>query len=114
MATRPVVSVARLSQRDAPALQRLLDADRLQNVYMRSELRQGIAAGDWWGLHVDGELRGAVIGGSVFVPCIPRIRDAAPLEETACAVAPPRVLVVPRPAVLAMDAGMTTKRTDCY
>ena len=77
---------------------------------MRSELRQGIAAGDWWGLHDDGELRAAVLGGSLLVPCIPRIRDAAPLAETACAAAPPRMLVGPRTAVLAMHAAMTPER----
>ena len=99
-----------MSQRDAPALQRLLDVDPLQNVYMRSELRQGVAAGDWWGLHDADELRAAVLGGSLLVPCIPRLRDAAPLAETACAVAPPRMLVGPRAAVLALHAAMTPGR----
>ena len=110
MATRSALGVARLGQRDAGPLQRLLDADPMQNVYMRSELRQGVAAGDWWGLHDTDELRAAVLAGALLVPCIPRVEDAAPLAETACAAVPPRMVVGPRDAVLALHAAMIPER----
>ena len=110
MATRSALGVARLGQRDARALHRLLDADPMQNVYMRSELRQGVGGGDWWGLHDSDELRAAVLAGALLVPCIPRVEDAAPLAETACAAVPPRMVVGPRDAVLALHAAMIPER----
>jgi uncharacterized protein len=104
------LAVVRLGRRDTPALQRLLDADPLANVYMRSELRQGIEGGDWWGLHDGDELRAAVLGGPLLVPCIPRPEDAAPLAEIACRAVQPRMLVGPRDPVLALHAAMVPGR----
>ena len=110
VATRSALTVARLGQRDARALQRLLDADPLQNVYMRSELRHGVTGGDWWGLHDSDDLLAAVLAGSLLVPCIPRVQDASPLAQTACAAVPPRMMVGPREAVLALHKAMIPER----
>src|SRR5205807_2075746 len=41
---------------------------------------------------------------------IPRVEDAAPLAETACAAVPPRMVVGPRDAVLALHGAMIPER----
>jgi ribosomal protein S18 acetylase RimI-like enzyme len=103
-----VISTAlrRLTPEDAPAIAALLDADRLQNVYLRSELRLAGLAGQWWG--VDGadrgQLKAVLLGGPLVVPWIPDLDDVDRLAEALSRQQPPRMLVGPRAQVLALHA----------
>lgn len=99
MATRPALSVGRLTTSDAGSLHGLLDAQPVENVYLRSELRHGIDLGEWWGVRERDTMRAALLAGSLAVPCISRGEDAALLVSTACAAVPPRMLVGPRSSV---------------
>jgi GNAT superfamily N-acetyltransferase len=92
----------RLSPEDAPALQSLLDADPLQNVYLRSELRLGgLTRGQWWGVGAPGRLRAAMIGGPLVTPWIPDPDDADRLAE-ALAHQPVRMVCGPREQAVAL------------
>jgi hypothetical protein len=102
-----VISTAlrRLTPDDAPALGALLDEDRLQNVYLRSELRlAGLGSGHWWGL--DGArsttLKAALLGGPLVVPWVPDPDDVDRLAEAFSRQQAPRMLVGPRAQVLAL------------
>jgi RimJ/RimL family protein N-acetyltransferase len=95
-------TAVRLSHADYPALSRLLDRDPVHTVFLRSELRMNLGAGEWWGV-VDGRgLCAAALAGPLTVPWLPD-PSAAPLLAAALAQGPlPRMLVGPRPSVLAL------------
>ena len=99
------MQVRRLDHADAPSVQALLDADPVENVYLRSELRLGaLRSGLWWGATDSGAPAGIMVGGPLVVPWVP-----APEAATALAVqlghqAPPRMIVGPRDHVRALQA----------
>lgn len=98
-------TLRRLTADDAPSLAALLDEDRLQNVYLRSELRlAGLATGQWWGIDGarPGELRAALLGGPLVVPWVPDADDVERLAEALSRQQAPRMLVGPRAQVLAL------------
>ena len=92
------------------SLQLLLDRDPVQNAYLRSELRAGIAYADWWGVRDGDRLRAALIAGSLTVPSACDVSDAALLGETACVAQPPRMLVGPRDVVIALRDALLPRR----
>jgi len=102
MATGSAIRAQRLRSGDLAGVHRLLDADRVQNVYLRSELRFGLDRADWWGVRDGDRLRALMLAGPLSVPCIPDPADATLLADTACAASPPRMLVGPRPSVTAL------------
>ena len=110
MATRSAVRTGRLNWADLAPLQHLLDAEPVHNAYLRSELRQGLDGGDWWGVRDGDCMRAALLAGSLAVPCLSSRDDAALLAESACASVPPRMLVGPRGAVMALRDELTTQR----
>jgi RimJ/RimL family protein N-acetyltransferase len=101
-----VISTAlrRLTPEDAPALHTLLDAEPLQNVYLRSELRlAGLGSGQWWGIDGGaGQVRAVLLGGPLVVPWIPDLDDIHRLVEALSRQQSPRMLVGPRDQVLAL------------
>jgi uncharacterized protein len=98
-------ALRRLTADDGSALARLLDAEPLQNVYLRSELRlAGLGAGQWWGLDGHGEIRAALLGGPLVVPWLPDLDDVDRLVEALSRQQAPRMLVGPREQVLALHA----------
>ncbi|MGH7723247.1 MAG: GNAT family N-acetyltransferase [Candidatus Dormibacteria bacterium] len=103
------LTVGRVGPTEAEALQRLLDADPVHNVYLRSELRLLGTAAPWWCISDAEELRAAVLAGPLTVPCLPDPRDAPRLAEATRAHAPPHLMVGPRDAVLALH-GCTEHR----
>ena len=110
MTMHSTVHAGRLTVADEQALQRLLDVEPVANVYLRSELQHGIDAGEWWGIRDGDAMRAAILAGLLAVPCIPRRGDAPALAETACAAVPPRMLVGPRDAVLALHRALLASR----
>lgn len=102
MTTGSALRATRLNRRHGEKLATLLDSDPVVNAYLRSELRLGVDAGDWWGV-VDGDtVRAAALAGALVVPFIPRADDALPLAEALAAVAIPRMIVGPRDASVAL------------
>ncbi len=106
-------SVRRLGSHEAPAVDRLLQADPVVNAYLRSELRLGGlghaerwagGAGSWWGLDHAGELRAVVAGGPLMVPWAPRPGDAETMAATLGRQARPRMIVGLRDQVLALHS----------
>lgn len=89
---------------EARALERLLDGDPVQNVYLRSELRLLGLGAPWWCVSDGTELRAAVLAGPLTVPYVPDAGDATRLAEATRAHTPPHLLVGPRNAVLALHA----------
>jgi uncharacterized protein len=102
MATRSAVRVTRLGTAHAGQLAALIDREPVTNVYLRSELRLGFDAGDWWGAFEDDELTAVVLGWSLVVPYIPDLEAAAPLAQALTAGAQPRMVVGPRASVMAL------------
>ncbi len=101
-------ALRRLTSDDAPALAALLDAEPLENVYLRSELRLGrLGSGQWWGLDGHGEIRAALLGGPLVVPWVPDAGDVDRLVEALSRQQPPRMLVGPRQQVLALHHART-------
>ena len=97
----------RLTLDDGPAVRALLDADRLQNVYLRSELLLGgLASGQWWGIDGDhgaqNTVRAVLLGGPLVVPWVPDLDDVDRLAEAIARQQAPRMLVGPRAQVLAL------------
>ena len=93
----------RLGTDDAPALAELLDAEPLQNVYLRSELRLGaLASGQWWGVGNGGRLRATLLGGPLVVPWVPDTEDCERLAEALQRQQAPRMMVGPRDHVLGL------------
>jgi ribosomal protein S18 acetylase RimI-like enzyme len=110
VATRSVVRADRLGVADLAPLQRLLDRDPVQNAYLRSELRAGVAYADWWGVRDGDRLRAALIAGALTVPSLGDADDARLLGETACVEQPPRMFVGPRASVLALRDALLPRR----
>ena len=110
MATQSVVRVERLRSDDVAPLRRLLDADPMMNAYLRSELRLGVEYAAWWGVRQGDRLRAALLGGALTVPCLTEAEDAVRLAESACGRHPPRMLVGPRDAVIALRDAMLPAR----
>lgn len=102
MATRSALRVTRLGAAHAGELGALIDREPVSNVYLRSELRLGFDAGDWWGAFEDSELTAVVLGWSLVVPYIPDLEAAAPLAQALIAGAQPRMVVGPRASVMAL------------
>jgi predicted GNAT family acetyltransferase len=104
------LTVGRVGPTEAAALERLLDGDRVHNVYLRSELRLlGIAA-PWWCVSDGTDLRAAVLAGPLTVPYLPDPADASRLADATRAHTPPHLLVGPRDAVLALHAASAHRR----
>ena len=61
MATRSALRVARLGPAHTGHLAALIDRDPVNNVYLRSELRLGFDAGDWWGAFAENELTSVAV-----------------------------------------------------
>jgi len=96
-------SLWRLTPDDTDTLTALLDAEPLQNVYLRSELRLGgLGSGQWWGVGGDGGLRAALLGGALVVPWVPEPDDVERLAEALGRQQTPRMMVGPRDQVLAL------------
>ena len=74
----------------------------MNNVYLRSELRLGFDAGDWWGAFAGDELTSVVLGWSLVVPYIPDREAATPLAHALAASAQPRMIVGHKTSVMAL------------
>jgi uncharacterized protein len=98
------LTVGRVGPTEATALERLLDSDRVHNVYLRSELRLLGMAAPWWCVSDGAELRAAVLAGPLTVPYVPDPGDAPQLADAIRAHTSPHLLVGPREAVLALHA----------
>ena len=98
------LTVGRVGPTEAAALERLLDDDRVHNVYLRSELRLLGTAAPWWCVSDGSELRAAVLAGPLTVPYVPDPADAPRLADATRAHTPPHLMVGPREAVLALHA----------
>lgn len=110
MTIRSPARAERLRGADVEPLRRLLDADPVTNVYLRSELRTGVQHGDWWGVRQGEHIRAALLAGALAVPCIGGHDDAERLARSACAEHPPRTLVGPRQSVLALREALLPAR----
>jgi GNAT superfamily N-acetyltransferase len=102
MATRSALRVARLGPANAGQLAALIDREPVTNVYLRSELRLGFEAGDWWGAFENDDLTSVVLGWSLVVPYIPDIEAAPPLAQALIVGAQPRMIVGHRASVMAL------------
>jgi hypothetical protein len=102
MATRSALRVTRLGPAHAGQLAALIDREPVTNVYLRSELRLGFEAGDWWGAFEENELTSVVLGWSLVVPYIPDLEAAPPLAQALSAGAQPRMVVGHRASVMAL------------
>jgi RimJ/RimL family protein N-acetyltransferase len=96
------LTVGRVGPTEAEALERLLDADPVRNVYLRSELRLLGTAAPWWCVSDGDGLKAAVLAGPLTVPCLPDPADAPRLAEATRAQSAPHLMVGPRDAVLAL------------
>lgn len=96
------LTIARVGPTEAGALERLLDADPVQNVYLRSELRLVGTTAPWWCVSDGGDVKAAVLAGPLTVPCLPNPLDAPRIAEATRAYGPPHLMVGPREAVLAL------------
>lgn len=104
------LTVGRVGPTEAPALQRLLDCDAVQNVYLRSELRLLGTAAPWWCVSDGVELRAAVLAGPLTVPYVPDTDDAPRLADATRAHAVPHLMVGPRDAVIALHSCQEKRR----
>lgn len=104
------LTVGRVGPAEVAALERLLDSDPIQNVYLRSELRLLGAAAPWWCVSDGAELRAAMLAGALSVPYLPDPSDAPRLAEAAHAQTLPHLLVGPRDAVLALHEHIGRRR----
>jgi uncharacterized protein len=111
MFTRSAVRATRLGGRDLRRVERLLDQDPVANVYLRGELRPGLS-GQWWGVSDGDALRAVALGGSLTVSCIPDTADAEALAISLEASLPPRILVGPRDATIALHAALQRPARD--
>jgi ribosomal protein S18 acetylase RimI-like enzyme len=104
------INVNRLVPADHAALLRLLDRDRVANVFMRSELRLTPTLLGWWGLAAGGDLRAALMGGPVVVPWIPDAADAPALSSALWHQPPLRLMVGHAPSVRSLVAAIGARR----
>jgi len=111
MATRSALRVTRLAPVHAGQLTALVDREPVTNVYLRSELRLGFEAGDWWGAFEEDELTSVALGWSLVVPYIPDLEAAPPLAQALSAGAQPRMLVGHRASVMALHNAFRPPRT---
>jgi RimJ/RimL family protein N-acetyltransferase len=105
------LTVGRVGPTEAAALERLLEGDRVLNVYLRSELRLLGTAAPWWCVSDGSELRAAVLAGPLTVPYLPDPGDAPRLADATRAHTLPHLMVGPREAVLALHACLDGDRT---
>lgn len=93
----------RLDVDDAASLSELLEADVLQNVFLRSELRMGaLSSGQWWGVGSNGRLRATLLGGALVVPWVPDPEDYERIVDAFTRQQAPRMLVGPRHQVVGL------------
>jgi uncharacterized protein len=96
-------TLSRLSTRDLVPLQALLMRDPIINVYLLSEIREGVLTSDWWGVVDDGRIRSAMLSGPLVVPYITEDSDASGLgrvlRDERRAV---RMMVGPRDSVMSL------------
>jgi RimJ/RimL family protein N-acetyltransferase len=104
------LTVTRVGPTDVGALERFLDSEPVDNVYLRSELRLMGTAAPWWCVVDDGEVRAAVLAGPLTVPYIPDVSDAPRLAGATRAASPPHLMVGPRAAVLALHECLQPRR----
>ncbi len=104
------LTVGRVGPAETAALERLLDGDRVANVYLRSELRLLGTAAPWWCVSDGAELRAAVLAGPLTVPYLPDPADAPRLADATRAHTPPHLMVGPREAVLALHSCQSGRR----
>ena len=100
------VAARRLDATDSTAVARALDADPVQNVYLRSEVRLGsLRTGAWWGLgdDEDGGLRSVMAGGALVVPWLAASRDATALAAVLDHQRRPQLMTGPRDHVIALQ-----------
>jgi GNAT superfamily N-acetyltransferase len=98
-------SLWRLGPSDTAAVHSLLDADRLRNVYLRSELRiGGLGSAQWWGVGEPGRVRALLMGGPLVSPFLPELEDAGRLVEALDRQQAARMIVGPREQVHALHA----------
>ncbi len=96
------LTIGRVGPAEAKALARLLDADPIHNVYLRSELRLLGTAAPWWCVSDGDQLTAAVLAGPLTVPCLPNPLDAPRIAGATRAHSAPHLMVGPREAVLAL------------
>ncbi len=104
------LTVGRVGPAEVGALERLLDSNPVDNVYLRSELRLLGSTAPWWCVSDGGELRAAVLAGALTVPYLPDPGDAPHLAEATRAHSPPHLMVGPRAAVLALHECLEPRR----
>jgi GNAT superfamily N-acetyltransferase len=102
MTTRSALRVTRLGPAHTGQLAALIDREPVTNVYLRSELRLGFEAGDWWGAFEEDELTSVVLGWSLVVPYLPDLEAAVPLAQALVTGAQPRMVVGHRASVMAL------------
>lgn len=105
------LTLGRLGSADIGALSRLLEADMVQNAYLRSELRMGLGSGTWWGLAQGDALSAVLLGGALVVPWVPRIEDGPRIADALRRQTPPRMIVGPRDSVLSLHTAAWPPRT---
>jgi GNAT superfamily N-acetyltransferase len=105
----PELTFCALTPADTPAITRLLERDRVANVYLRSELRIGPPVSGWWGIaDDDGELRAVVLATGLAVPAMTDVADAPALADAMFRSGIlPRMLVGPRVAALALHEALS-------
>jgi len=92
------------------SLMALLDQDPVANVFLRSELRLGVALDGWWGLGGKGALRAALMTGPLAVPWIPDPDDVPAFADVLHQQQVPRLIIGPAPAVRALTASLAPRR----
>lgn len=95
--------VRRLDPGDAAATAAVLEVDVVRNVFLRSELRLGaLRSGAWWGIEHEGALRSVLAAGSLAVPWLGVLDDAASLAAVLDRQRQPQLMTGPREHVLAV------------
>jgi uncharacterized protein len=110
MAIRSAPTVSHLKGRDTPQLDALLQQDPVGNAYLRSELRMGMQSGEWLGVFDGDSLVATILAGPLAWPYIPGPEAASALAEALSGPAAPRMLVGPRPSVLALHHAFSPPR----
>lgn len=104
------LTAVRIGAAEVGSVERLLDSDRIHNVYLRSELRLQGASAPWWGISDGRALRSVVLAGALTVPWIPDPSDAPRLAAATRAATPPHLMVGPRDAVRALHGSLEPAR----
>ena len=95
--------VRRLDPGDAAATAAALDVDVVRNVFLRSELRLGaLRSGAWWGIEHGGTVRSVLASGTLAVPWLGVLDDAAALAAVLDRHRQPQLMTGPREHVLAV------------